>query len=240
MAKHPQRSNPACSAITARSVSRCAEGRRHFPCWRNADAVRRATWCAIPPPHPPGTQGPARGAGAPVHARFAGRPRQDPLRFRARRAHDGRADRPRGSHRQRRVALANQATRAQVMAYDDAVGRRDGAVRREIRRYRAYAGHRLLGAVCGSARAAHRHTSACSRWCPKAAWRHVRRIEAITGDNALAWVQDQNALLQRPWRAAMLTNELPERIARCRNSSRRSRKNSNRRGPSWPPAPATT
>jgi alanyl-tRNA synthetase len=46
----------------------------------------------------------------------------------------------------------------------------------------------------------------------------VRRVEAITGDNALAWVQNQNALLVRA--AGLLRSpvaELPERIAQVQD-----------------------
>ena len=45
----------------------------------------------------------------------------------------------------------------------------------------------------------------------------VRRVEAITGDNALAWVQNQNALLTQV--AGMLRNTRPI----CRRASRRCR-----------------
>ena len=67
----------------------------------------------------------------------------------------------------------------------------------------------------------------------------VRRVEAITGDNALAWVQNQNALLTQV--AGMLhAGRSAARIAQVQDQVKALEKTWSSRAASWPPAPATT
>ena len=111
----------------------------------------------------------------------------------------------------------------------------------EIRRHRARAGYRLL------ARTLRRHP--VSRTGDIGLFKivseggvaaGVRRVEAITGDNALAWVQNQNALLTQV--AGMLRNagRSAARIAQVQDQVKALEKTWSSRAASWPPAPATT
>ncbi len=70
----------------------------------------------------------------------------------------------------------------------------------------------------------------------------VRRVEAITGDNTLAWVQAQNDPAEpRRRRAGAPAADLPDRIAQVQEQVKSPGK---RPGPGaqprWPPTPATT
>lgn len=112
--------------------------------------------------------------------------------------------------------LANQATEAKVMAYDDAV--KGGAMALFGEKYGDTVRVLDIGfsrELCGGTHV--RRTGDIGLFkvvSEGGVAAGVRRIEAITGDNALAWVQDQNALLQRA--AGVLrapAHELPERIA---------------------------
>ena len=111
--------------------------------------------------------------------------------------------------------LANQATEAKVMAYDDAV--KGGAMALFGEKYGDTVRVLDIGfsrELCGGTHV--RRTGDIGLFkvvSEGGVAAGVRRIEAITGDNALAWVQDQNALLQRA--AGVLrapAHELPERI----------------------------
>ena len=88
-----------------------------------------------------------------------------------------------------REILANVATGARVMAFDDAVKAGAMALFGEVRRPRAR--HRLLArAVRRHARRTHRrHQPVQDR--RRRRRRRVRRIEAVTGENALGGELDQ-------------------------------------------------
>ena len=176
---------------------------------------------AQPLRHPPDAQGAAPGAGAHVQQRGS---LVDPDKTRF----DFAQDAPLTAEQIARVEaivnaeiLANQPTVAQVMPYDDAV--KGGAMALFGEKY----GDTVRVLDIGFARTLRRHPRVPHR-------RHrpvqdrvrgrrgagVRRVEAITGDNALAWVQNQNALLTQV--AGMLRTPpiCPRASRRCRIRSR--------------------
>ncbi len=112
--------------------------------------------------------------------------------------------------------LANQPTRAQVMAYDDAV--KGGAMALFGEKYGDTVRVLDIGfsrELCGGTHVARTGDIGLFKIVSEGGVAAgVRRIEAITGDNALVWVQGQSALLARV--AGMLRTtptDLPERIA---------------------------
>ncbi len=112
--------------------------------------------------------------------------------------------------------LANQSTQAHVMAYDDAV--KGGAMALFGEKYGDTVRVLDIGSsreLCGGTHVGRTGDIGLFKIVSEGGVAAgVRRVEAITGDNALAWVQDQNALLQRA--ASVLrtpVSELPERIA---------------------------
>lgn len=112
--------------------------------------------------------------------------------------------------------LANQSTQARVMAYDDAV--KGGAMALFGEKYGDTVRVLDIGSsreLCGGTHVGRTGDIGLFKIVSEGGVAAgVRRVEAITGDNALAWVQDQNALLQRA--ASVLrtpVSELPERIA---------------------------
>jgi alanyl-tRNA synthetase len=116
--------------------------------------------------------------------------------------------------------LANHATEARVMAYDDAV--KGGAMALFGEKYGDTVRVLDIGfsrELCGGTHV--RRTGDIGFFkilSEGGVAAGVRRVEAITGDNALAWVQGQNALLARA--AGLLRTpvaELPERIAQVQD-----------------------
>jgi alanyl-tRNA synthetase len=112
--------------------------------------------------------------------------------------------------------LANQPTVAQVMAYDDAV--KGGAMALFGEKYGDTVRVLDIGfsrELCGGTHVSRTGDIGLFKIVSEGGVAAgVRRIEAITGDNALAWVQNQNALLTQV--AGMLRStpaDLPARIA---------------------------
>lgn len=112
--------------------------------------------------------------------------------------------------------LANQPTVAQVMPYDDAV--KGGAMALFGEKYGDTVRVLDIGfsrELCGGTHVARTGDIGLFKIVSEGGVAAgVRRVEAITGDNALAWVQSQNALLTQV--AGMLRStpaDLPARIA---------------------------
>ncbi len=112
--------------------------------------------------------------------------------------------------------LANQAAQAQVMSYDDAV--KGGAMALFGEKYGDTVRVLDIGfsrELCGGTHVARTGDIGLFKVVSEGGVAAgVRRIEAVTGSNALAWVQNLNATTQRA-AAALKTQpaELPERIA---------------------------
>jgi alanyl-tRNA synthetase len=112
--------------------------------------------------------------------------------------------------------LANQAAQAQVMSYDDAV--KGGAMALFGEKYGDTVRVLDIGfsrELCGGTHVARTGDIGLFKVVSEGGVAAgVRRIEAVTGGNALAWVQTLNATAQRA-AAALKTQpaELPERIA---------------------------
>lgn len=116
--------------------------------------------------------------------------------------------------------LANQPTVAQVMAYDDAV--KGGAMALFGEKYGDTVRVLDIGfsrELCGGTHVSRTGDIGLFKIVSEGGVAAgVRRIEAITGDNALAWVQNQNALLTQV--AGMLRStpaDLPARIAQVQD-----------------------
>ena len=116
--------------------------------------------------------------------------------------------------------LANQPTVAQVMAYDDAV--KGGAMALFGEKYGDTVRVLDIGfsrELCGGTHVSRTGDIGLFKIVSEGGVAAgVRRIEAITGDNALAWVQNQNALLTQL--AGMLRStpaDLPARIAQVQD-----------------------
>ena len=116
--------------------------------------------------------------------------------------------------------LANQPTQAQVMAYDDAV--KGGAMALFGEKYGDTVRVLDIGfsrELCGGTHVSRTGDIGLFKIVAEAGVAAgVRRVEAITGDNALVWVQQQNALLQRA--AGQLRStvaDLPDRIAQVQD-----------------------
>jgi len=112
--------------------------------------------------------------------------------------------------------LANQPARAQVMAYDDAV--KGGAMALFGEKYGDTVRVLDIGfsrELCGGTHVARTGDIGFFKIVAEGGVAAgVRRVEAVTGDNAAAWVQAQQAVLQRL--AGMLRTsvaDLPERVA---------------------------
>ncbi|MBO1110718.1 alanine--tRNA ligase [Bordetella petrii] len=119
--------------------------------------------------------------------------------------------------------LANQPTQAQVMAYDDAV--KGGAMALFGEKYGDTVRVLDIGfsrELCGGTHVSRTGDIGLFKIVAEGGVAAgVRRVEAITGDNALAWVQNQNALLLRA--AGMLRTtpgDLPERLAQVQEQVR--------------------
>jgi len=112
--------------------------------------------------------------------------------------------------------LANQAAHAQVMSYDDAV--KGGAMALFGEKYGDTVRVLDIGfsrELCGGTHVSRTGDIGLFKIVSEGGVAAgVRRIEAVTGDNALAWVQNLNATLQKA-ASALKTQpaELPERIA---------------------------
>ncbi|SSW68386.1 alanine--tRNA ligase [Achromobacter agilis] len=116
--------------------------------------------------------------------------------------------------------LANQPTVAQVMAYDDAV--KGGAMALFGEKYGDTVRVLDIGfsrELCGGTHVGRTGDIGLFKIVSEGGVAAgVRRIEAITGDNALVWVQNQNALLTQV--AGMLRStpaDLPARIAQVQD-----------------------
>ncbi|CAB3697159.1 alanine--tRNA ligase [Achromobacter kerstersii] len=116
--------------------------------------------------------------------------------------------------------LANQPTVAQVMAYDDAV--KGGAMALFGEKYGDTVRVLDIGfsrELCGGTHVSRTGDIGLFKIISEGGVAAgVRRIEAITGDNALAWVQNQNALLTQI--AGMLRStpaDVPARIAQVQD-----------------------
>ncbi len=116
--------------------------------------------------------------------------------------------------------LANQPTVAQVMAYDDAV--KGGAMALFGEKYGDTVRVLDIGfsrELCGGTHVSRTGDIGLFKIVSEGGVAAgVRRIEAITGDNALAWVQNQNALVTQL--AGMLRStpaDLPARIAQVQD-----------------------
>src|SRR5690606_28765821 len=112
--------------------------------------------------------------------------------------------------------LANHPTQASIMAYDDAV--KGGAMALFGEKYGDTVRVLDIGfsrELCGGTHVARTGDIGLFKILAEGGVAAgVRRVEAITGDNALVWVQNQQALLLRA--AGMLRStpaDLPERIA---------------------------
>ena len=119
--------------------------------------------------------------------------------------------------------LANQPTRAQVMAYDDAVA--GGAMALFGEKYGDSVRVLDIGfsrELCGGTHVTRTGDIGLFKIVAEGGVAAgVRRVEAITGDNALVWVQNQQALLLRA--AGVLRStpvDLPERIAQIQDQVR--------------------
>ncbi|HEY0293734.1 MAG TPA: alanine--tRNA ligase [Bordetella sp.] len=116
--------------------------------------------------------------------------------------------------------LANQATQARVMAFDDAV--QDGAMALFGEKYGDTVRVLDIGfsrELCGGTHVERTGDIGLFKIVSETGVAAgVRRVEAITGDNALHWAQGQNALLAKV--AGQLRTpvaELPERIAQVQD-----------------------
>ena len=116
--------------------------------------------------------------------------------------------------------LANQPTVAQVMPYDDAV--KGGAMALFGEKYGDTVRVLDIGfsrELCGGTHVSRTGDIGLFKIVSEGGVAAgVRRVEAITGDNALAWVQNQNALLTQV--AGMLRStpaDLPARIAQVQD-----------------------
>jgi len=119
--------------------------------------------------------------------------------------------------------LANQPTQARVMAYDEAV--KGGAMALFGEKYGDTVRVLDIGfsrELCGGTHVARTGDIGLFKIVAEGGVAAgVRRVEAITGDNALAWVQSQHALLLRA--AGVLRStpaDLPERIAQVQDQVR--------------------
>ncbi len=119
--------------------------------------------------------------------------------------------------------LANQPTQAQVMAYDDAV--KGGAMALFGEKYGDTVRVLDIGfsrELCGGTHVTRTGDIGLFKIVAEGGVAAgVRRVEAITGDNALVWVQNQQALLLRA--AGVLRStpaDLPERIAQVQDQVR--------------------
>ncbi|CAM3751869.1 alanine--tRNA ligase [Bordetella tumulicola] len=119
--------------------------------------------------------------------------------------------------------LANQPAQAQVMAYDDAV--KGGAMALFGEKYGDTVRVLDIGfsrELCGGTHVTRTGDIGLFKIVNEGGVAAgVRRIEAITGDNALVWVQNQQALLLRA--AGVLRStpaDLPERIAQVQDQVR--------------------
>jgi len=119
--------------------------------------------------------------------------------------------------------LANHATQARVMAYDEAV--KGGAMALFGEKYGDTVRVLDIGfsrELCGGTHVARTGDIGLFKIVAEGGVAAgVRRVEAITGDNALAWVQSQQALLLRA--AGVLRStpaDLPERIAQVQDQVR--------------------
>ena len=146
----------------------------------------------------PDAQGAARGAGRARPAEgLAGRPRQDALRLRAQRADDRRRD-PRASRRSStREILRNAATQARVMPIDEA--QKTGAMMLFGEKYGDEVRVLDIGSsreLCGGTHVARTGDIGFFKIVGEGGVAAgIRRVEAVTGDGALAWVQAQEATL---------------------------------------------
>ncbi|SAI57377.1 alanyl-tRNA synthetase [Bordetella ansorpii] len=116
--------------------------------------------------------------------------------------------------------LANRPAQAQVMAYDDAV--KGGAMALFGEKYGDTVRVLDIGfsrELCGGTHVQRTGDIGLFKIVAEGGVAAgVRRVEAITGDNALAWVQQQNALLVRAAGALRSTvADLPDRIAQVQD-----------------------
>ncbi|OZI50196.1 alanine--tRNA ligase [Bordetella genomosp. 5] len=116
--------------------------------------------------------------------------------------------------------LANHSTRSQVMAYDDAV--KGGAMALFGEKYGDTVRVLDIGfsrELCGGTHVARTGDIGLFKIVSEGGVAAgVRRVEAITGDNALRWVREQNALLTRA--AGVLRStvaDLPDRIVQVQD-----------------------
>jgi alanyl-tRNA synthetase len=175
----------------------------------------------------PHAQGAARSARLARAAEgLAGRSGQDALRLRAQRADDRRRDPPRRGDRQRRDPRQPSDQRARHADRRRAEARRDDAVRREVRRRGARARHRHVArAVRRHARRAHRRHRLFQDRGEGGVAAGIRRVEAVTGRGALAYVQAQEAKLNAAASAMKApVAEIESRIAQLIESARTTEK----------------